>query len=980
MSLSQDSLSKGNDRKAFVTALVTNSAALVIQVAAFSWLKGRLQRVYAPRSFLPPPEKRSEAIPPGPWKWFPALLTSPSTDIIPRNGLDAYLFIRFLRLLMMIFGVFTLFTWPVLLPVDAVGFESNRDGLSKLSWGNVPVTQQTRYAAHLVLAYLLTFFVLWLIRRELDHFVKSRHQFLISHSHAKLAQSKTVLITSVPHDMDEKQLGTLLSFVPGGIAKIWIYRDNGDLPDLHEQRLEACQKLEKAECKLLRDALKAKRAEDKIRKAAEKKAKKARSTEPVDRSEAPLGNTSAISTDVEKGVENAFAKVVRPTHRLGKIPFFGQKVDTITWCKEEIARLSHLIDERRAQVGERKSQGSAFVQCNLQIGAHILSQVVTYHEPLAMYEKWTDVAPEDVVWSNIDDGAYETRARYVISWAATIGLIVLWSFPVAFVGLLSNVDSLCSEVHWLAWVCRLPSVVQGIIQGVLPPLFLAILFLILPMILRGLAWYQCIPRYSLISLSVYKRYFLFLIIHGFLIVTLSSGLTAAIPQILQNPGSIVESLAQRMPDASIFFLTYVTVTGMAGAAAALLQLVPLVLYFVHRWLVGDTPRSAYGKTFVMPKADFGTILPRISLVAAIGLAYSIISPVINGLALLSFFLLWLAWKFLFTWVFDQPDAQETGGLYFPLAISNLFVGLYIEQICLAGLFFLATDEHGNRSSLPQGILTVVLLAITFAAQILLRKSYGPITEHLPVSVMNKKLAERYERKHKGEESKGVLPDLFRRDNVRSVVRRRLKIRPKSVEDPEKLKKEQFEREQELSKGKQVAAQHNFGDLQLLDAVLRAGFVDSRPTSSAIAQYMTMEPPHSPTSPTTSQDNETTMSHTSAAPLRRRESAGSTKSKGSGKMRFAPPAPALRVEQPDDDDGDSSDDDNEDHAFDHPSTYVDAPWIWIPKDDLGLSTYLVTELIESGVQASDIGAFIDKKGNVEVVRNPPDEEWSGGHDH
>lgn len=65
---------------------------------------------------------------------------------------------------------------------------------------------------------------------------------------------------------------------------------------------------------------------------------------------------------------------------------------------------------------------------------------------------------------------------------------------------------------WLRWICTSPTPVPGIIQGVLPPLILAILFIILPMILRALAWYECIPRYSLISISVYKRYFFFLLL------------------------------------------------------------------------------------------------------------------------------------------------------------------------------------------------------------------------------------------------------------------------------------------------------------------------------------------------------------------------------------------------------------------------------------------------------------------------------------
>lgn len=80
-----------------------------------------------------------------------------------------------------------------------------------------------------------------------------------------------------------------------------------------------------------------------------------------------------------------------------------------------------------------------------------------------------------------------------------------------------------------------------------------------------------------------------------------------------------------------------------------------------------------------------------------------------------------------------------------------------------------------------------------------------------------------------------------------------------------------------------------------------------------------------------------------------------------------------------DSSNEDDEDDDDHAFDHPSIYVDQPWIWLPKDTLGLSEFLVSELKEAGVDASNIGAVMDEKGVVEVTRNPPDEEWGGGHD-
>jgi hypothetical protein len=92
--------------------------------------------------------------------------------------------------------------------------------------------------------------------------------------------------------------------------------------------------------------------------------------------------------------------------------------------------------------------------------------------------------------------------------------------------------------------------------------------------------------------------------------------------------------------------------------------------------------------------------------------------------------------------------------------------------------------------------------------------------------------------------------------------------------------------------------------------------------------------------------------------------------------FDPAAPAL----PDlSDDSDEEEDDHDVHAFDHPSTYVDQAWIWLPRDQLGLSELLANDLKAAGVDASDVGASMDDRGIVEVTRNPPDEEWHGGHD-
>ena len=72
----------------------------------------------------------------------------------------------------------------------------------------------------------------------------------------------------------------------------------------------------------------------------------------------------------------------------------------------------------------------------------------------------------------------------------------------------------------------------------------------------------------------------------------------------------------------------------------------------------------------------------------------------------------MLYKYLFLYQLDQPPAGDTGGLFFPKAMQHLFVGLYIQQICLAALFFLAQDENKKPSAVPEGALMIVLIIFT----------------------------------------------------------------------------------------------------------------------------------------------------------------------------------------------------------------------------------------------------------------------------
>jgi hypothetical protein len=105
-----------------------------------------------------------------------------------------------------------------------------------------------------------------------------------------------------------------------------------------------------------------------------------------------------------------------------------------------------------------------------------------------------------------------------------------------------------------------------------------------------------------------------------------------------------------------------------------------------------------------------------------------ISPIINGIACIAFFFSFFVWKYLFLWQLDQPASGDTGGLFFPKAIQHIFVGLYIQQVCLAALFFLAP------SGKVMGILTVVLICLTALYHMIINNSYDPLLHSLPLTL------------------------------------------------------------------------------------------------------------------------------------------------------------------------------------------------------------------------------------------------------
>lgn len=409
----------------------------------------------------------------------------------------------------------------------------------------------------------------------------------------------------------------------------------------------------------------------------------------------------------------------------------GQKVDTIDYCRKEVARLNLEIEVDQQNPERFPLMNSAFIQFNHQVAAHMACQAVAHHVPKQMAPRVVEISPDDVIWDNMSIRWWERYLRTFGIVLLVCAMVVGWAFPVAFTGLLSQLSYLEGTFTWLEWLSKLPDWFISAIQGILPALFLAILMALLPLMLRFLSRTQGLHTGMAIELTVQNYFFAFLFVQLFLVVTIASSFSAILENIT-NVTSWPELLAQNIPKSSNYFFSYMILQAMSVSAGALVQIFGLISWFILAPILDSTARKKWARTTNLNQMQWGTFFPVYTTLASIGLIYCVVAPLILVFNIVTFSLFWFVYRYNTLYV--TKFRFDTGGLLFPRAINQLFTGLYVMEVCLIGLFFLVRDENGNVACEGQAICMIVVLILTAGYQILLNEAFGPLLRYLPITL------------------------------------------------------------------------------------------------------------------------------------------------------------------------------------------------------------------------------------------------------
>lgn len=89
-------------------------------------------------------------------------------------------------------------------------------------------------------------------------------------------------------------------------------------------------------------------------------------------------------------------------------------------------------------------------------------------------------------------------------------------------------------------------------------------------------------------------------------------------KIAQNPKIIPELLAENLPKASNFYLTYFILQGTASAAQNVLNYSDLFEFIGYDWLFAPTPRAKYDLYMWMKGISWCSVFPKFANFAVIG--------------------------------------------------------------------------------------------------------------------------------------------------------------------------------------------------------------------------------------------------------------------------------------------------------------------------------------------------------------------------
>ncbi|KAM0721875.1 hypothetical protein Q7P37_002800 [Cladosporium fusiforme] len=641
--------SESTSGAAILAAFIPTFVSAVLYLAIFAALRNRFKKHYAPRTFLGtvPEKDRTPASHPSGAGWFHDFRTLPTRFVLTHSSLDAFLYLRFLKFIIAICFLGSCLALPILIPINATG-GGNASQLDKITFSNI--TKNSHLWAHTVVAWVFFLGILLLIARERLLLIGTRQAYLLSESRSKKLSARTVLFLNVPKQALLPE--NLQQHFGEQAERSWPVKDTGDISKLVQQRNDAAMQLESAEYDFIA--------------RADKQARR----------------DPNASTSLENG--RAGSKAQRPSTR--QPPLFGAKHDLIEKSRAAVVDYAKQTEAHRAAPGSKlPGQSAVFVAFSSQGAAHRAYETLSFKTPaIPLEDRYLEVLPKEVLWENVTLPMKTRLSKASLALVFVIAFTIFFSIPVGIIGTISNISYLADEYAWLNFLNDLPDWLVGLISGLLPPFLVSWFVSYVPKLFRHIAKLSGEPTTPQAELKTQAWVFFFQVFQVFLITTFSSGAAAVASKIIREPHSAPVLLAESLPKASNFYLTYFLIQGLTSAASNILNYSDLFEYLFYQCFWDKTPREKFTSYSQMKGISYGSLYPKFTNLLVIAIAYSCIAPLILAFATIGLTFYYISYRYNLLYV--CLNKIDTRGENYKRALQQIPTGVYLAELALIGLF------------------------------------------------------------------------------------------------------------------------------------------------------------------------------------------------------------------------------------------------------------------------------------------------------
>ncbi|KAI8324411.1 DUF221-domain-containing protein, partial [Martensiomyces pterosporus] len=653
----------------------------------FVLLRPNNARVYARRYKALKDSRRPPKIGKGLFAWAPILWRVDEKYMIENVDLDSVFFLRFLKLGIILMGIFGVLGMCIIVPLNYHnGNNSNVTGNLKqfiLLWLTLyHITQLNVFWLHVGAAYLFTAIVFFFIWREYNHYIRVKQEYFASPAYQRKLQSRTVMLTRVPPDMqaDERLHSFMSNRCPAVVpTQASIARKLGQLPKLIEDHERLVRKLEAVLYKYL------------------------------------AGN---------------FQQKQRP-----QIKVNGAMVDAIEHYTVEIEELENTINRVRQENESFTPTSVGFVSYATPQMAHDAMRSLKSVSPaLASLSPH----PKDIIWSNAQ---MPRSVRVARLWTARL-FSVLFCFiafwPVAaltFIGDATNIQVIWKDTKKFF---DAHDTLTTIWQTTFSPLILALYYIAIPHVFRAISRYQGISTHTGVERSVLKKMYVFYFLSNILVFTLVGLIVRAVLRhstLSQVMSTLAHDFVQTLNQKAQFWTAYVSLKGM-NAMLEFAQLISLTMIFIKRYTRDLTPRELRDLT-KPPDFDYSPVYSLYLWVFTISMFYSVYTPIALPFAFLDFLLAYWVYKYAILYVYQTK--HDTAGAMWRNVINRMIMSMIIFQVYLIGCLKARISEFVDRPGEMKGSQPIVyalvpLPVLTCIAGIALHKWLNPKVNYMEHSV------------------------------------------------------------------------------------------------------------------------------------------------------------------------------------------------------------------------------------------------------